>query len=84
VSRKSVTFLNRLRLDVDTIQMEMDETGTDIQNAAGDLSHFPVHELKTNDVVFKETFDELVQAHKEMGKLLKEFRIARANYLEFF
>jgi hypothetical protein len=82
--RKTVTYLNQLRNDVDTLQIEIDEAGCSIEEASEKLSKFPVHDLVTNDYEFKQAFDQLVFDHKEMAKLIKSFRIARDNYLEFF
>ena len=82
--RKTASYLNQLRLDVDTIQSEIDETGCNIEEAAQKVSHFVVHDLVTNDWEFKQAFNQLVFEHKAMGKLLQSFRIARDNYLEFF
>ncbi|MBW2646916.1 MAG: hypothetical protein JRE23_12235 [Deltaproteobacteria bacterium] len=82
--RKTVTFLNQLRLDVDTLQQEIDEAGCSMEEAAQKLSHFPVHDLVTNDYEFKQAFNQLVFDHKEMSKLIKSFRKAREAYLEAY
>jgi hypothetical protein len=82
--RKTASYLNQLRLDVNKIQHGIDETGCDIEAAAQKLGRFPAHDLVTNDYEFKQVFNQLVFNHKEMAKLIKSFRIAREKYLEFF
>jgi hypothetical protein len=82
--RKTASYLNQLRLDVNKIQFEIDETGCNIEEAAQKLGQFPAHDLVTNDEGFEPVFRALVDGHKEMAKLIKSFRIARDKYLEFF
>jgi hypothetical protein len=82
--RRTSSYLNQLRQDVYEIQMEIHEIGYDIEGAAQKLSCLTPHDLVTSDADFKEAFDTLVSAHKEMGNLLTSFRKARSNYLEFF
>jgi hypothetical protein len=82
--RKTVTILNQLRLDVNKVRHDIDEAGCSIEEAAQKLGKFPAHDLVTNDHEFMLSFNQLVFDHKEMGKLIKSFRIARNKYLEFF
>jgi hypothetical protein len=82
--RKTASYLNQLRLDVNKAQHGIDEAGCSIEEAAQKLGRFPAHDLVTNDYEFKQAFNQLVFDHKEMGNLIKSFRKARENYLEFF
>jgi hypothetical protein len=82
--RKTASYLNQLRLDVNKIQSEIDEIGCNIEEAAQKLGRFPAHDLVTNDYEFKQVFNQLVFDHKTMTNLIKSFRIAREKYLEFF
>jgi hypothetical protein len=82
--RKTSSYLNGLRLDVNKIQFEIDHTGCNIEEAANKLGKFSAHDLVTNDSEFKEAFNTLVKEHNAMGNLLTSFRKARASYLEFF
>ena len=82
--RKTASFLNQLRLDVDTIQTEIDEVGCDIEAAAQKLAQYSVHDLATNNNEVEEAFIVLNSAHRSLGKLLTSFKKARTNYLEFF
>jgi hypothetical protein len=84
MARKTASYLNQLRLDVNKVQNEIDEIGCDVEEAAQKLGKFPAHDLVTNDYEFKQAFNQLVFKHKEMAKLIKSFRIAREAYLEFF
>jgi hypothetical protein len=82
--RKTASYLNQLRLDVQTILYDIEDAGTHLDSKSYDLSRIVVHDLKTDDGNVKVLFDDLVTEHKRMANLIKSFRIAREKYLEFF
>jgi hypothetical protein len=82
--RKTASYLNRIRLDVKSIQNAIDECGCDLEEAASKVSGMHVHDLVTDDDAFKDAMDTLIVANRVMDKLIKSFRIARENYLKFF
>jgi hypothetical protein len=84
VKRKSVTYLNQLRVDVQDVLDEISEIGFDIEAAASNLALQPVSNLTSPDDCMKETFNELALRHRDMGKLLVSFRKVRSEYLDFF
>ena len=84
MKRKSVTYLNELRRDVDNVLSEIYEIGIDIEAAAGTLARRPASDLQSNDDDCKDEFNSLVASHKELGKQLKAFRKVRMAYLDFF
>lgn len=84
MKRKSVTYLNELKNDVCSALEAIYETGSDIDVAAYNLSQISTHDLVTDVEGTKFLYDSLNQNHLKMAKLLKEFRKARALYLEFF
>jgi hypothetical protein len=82
--RKTVTYLNRLKADVDSTLQYIESAGTDVDSAAYDLSKILACDLKADSANVKIKLDALLDAHEEMGKQLDSFRIARNKYLEFF
>jgi uncharacterized protein (UPF0335 family) len=84
VKRKSVTYLNELKNDVQETLDEIRELATDINSAGYDLALISPHDLKTNDEDCKDLYTDLKNKNYQMSKLLKEFMKRRALYLEFF
>jgi hypothetical protein len=84
VKRKSVTFLNQLKLDVQETLDEIRELAIDIDSAGYDLAIINPHDLKTKDEDCKDLYIDLKNKNYRMSKLLKEFMKRRALYLEFF
>lgn len=84
MKRKSVTVLNNLRKDIESLIEEMTETARDLQHSAEDIGTLPVHDLVTHDLDWKANYDDLNKSHLHMAKLLKRFRKARAMYIDFF
>jgi hypothetical protein len=82
--RKTVTYLNSLRREVEAALHEISETGIDIEIQAERFSRHPASDLTNRDSAIKEGYDNLVALHKKLGKQLKEFKKIRDNYISFF
>jgi hypothetical protein len=82
--RKTASYLNSLRRDVQVVLDEMNETGIDLSTAAGDLSVMPVHDIATNPEKVTYFTKTLAQEYRKLGKLLKQFKIVSVKYSEFF
>lgn len=83
-SRKSISYLNGLRRDVEQVLETIGELGPDIEAACFDLSEFPACDLRDLTGDAAEGYRDLVQLHKDLGKQLKALTIARDKYIEFF
>lgn len=85
MKRKSVTYLNQLKADVDQAKWDISQAGTDLGDLANDLDLlFSTHDLVTNNQDMKDHFLALSDKHKELGSLIKKFMKARDLYLDFF
>jgi hypothetical protein len=79
-----VTYLNQLKTDLEVTQTELFETSVDIGEAGSNLYDMPVHSLVTGFDESKALYDHLNTNHLKMAKLLKLFRLQRAEYMKFF
>ena len=82
--RKTATYLNQLRLDLEDTLNEISLAGEDLDTFCHDLSRIVPHDVKTDSADVKERFDAVLDMHGSLGNLLDKFRIARNKYLEFF
>ena len=82
--RKSVTYLNQLRRDVQDVLDDIQQTGVDLDSACYDLSQIHPHDVKTDDDRVKMLFINVQLGHKELGKQLEQFKKSRDSYLTFF
>jgi len=57
--RKTASYLNQLRLDVNKVQFDIDEAGCSLEESAQKLGQFPAHDLVTNDYEFKQAFNNI-------------------------
>jgi hypothetical protein len=84
MARKTASYLNSLRTDVQNVLDDLNLLADDLQSSCLDLSDIHPHDIKTDDAGVKELFDNLTTDHKRLGVELKAFRLARNKYLEFF
>jgi hypothetical protein len=82
--RKTASYLNGLRTDLQNVLDEFEVLGDDLQTSCLDLSFIVPHDVKTDDKTVKELFGSVSDYHKELGRVIKAFRLARNKYLEFF
>jgi hypothetical protein len=82
--RKTASYLNGLRTDLQNVLDDLNILADDLQSSCLDLSEIHPHDVKTNDEIVKDLFDNLTEDYKTLGQKLKAFRTARDKYLEFF
>jgi hypothetical protein len=82
--RKTASYLNGLRTDLQDVLNDLNLLADDLQASCLDLSDIVPHDVKTDDETVKELFNRVTFFHLELGRKLKAFRSARNKYLEFF
>lgn len=83
MTRKTVSYLNVLRKDLERVLDEIAEVGHDIESASFDLSRHPACDFNDKGKAF-EDFKSLTDLHKDMAKQLKALTKARDAYIDFF
>ena len=82
--RKTSSYLNGLRQDVQDVLDTIDQLGTDIDASCYDLAKTSVHDISTDPTVINEMVRDISRGHIELGKQLKRFKIVAIRYSEFF
>jgi hypothetical protein len=82
--RKTSSYLNGLRQDVQGVMDTIDQLGTDIDAACHDLARSSVHDIATNPDMINDMVRYITSSHTELGKQLKQFKIVAVKYSEFF
>ena len=84
IKRKTASYLNHLRLDLKSCLDSIGQIGEHLDASCQDLSKIHPHDVRTDDAGVKIRFDQVLDDYEELKKLLKQFRISRSRYLEFF
>ena len=84
MARKTTSFLNQLKRDVQTILDNIDAVGSNLDAGCHDLSKIIVHDVKTDSDSIDSILADIKIDQDELANQLKQFKEARKKYLEFF
>jgi hypothetical protein len=82
--RKTASYLNTLRRDVQTILDTIEQIGSNLDAGCHDLSRVAVHDVKTDPGHVNGILSDIKVDQDELINQLKLLHEARNKYLEFF
>ena len=84
MKRKSVTYLNQLKHDLETTLEEIRDLTFDIEEAGDHMADINVHDLVLDVKGTRYLYEDLNGKHLKLSKMLKLLRLQREEYCKFF
>jgi len=85
MTRKSVSYLTSIRLEVSKTASELSQISFELECAIGDIDKLSPEQIRCdNDEIHQGAFKDLVEAHKALGKAIKNHRDAVQKLKSFF
>ena len=81
--RKTSSYLNHLRSDVQEALNMIDVIGSNLDAGCHDLARCLVHDLKVDPATIDECIKDIKTDQAELTNQLKRLKEARVKYLEF-